>query len=83
MAAETFNVTITSPEKIIWKGRAESVSSKNTTGPFDILAGHENFITMVQNDPITIAGNGKAKTFQYENAVITVLEGNVTIYADI
>ncbi|HQU08238.1 MAG: hypothetical protein B7X04_04100 [Parcubacteria group bacterium 21-54-25] len=81
--AEKFNVIVTSPSAVIWKGMANSVSSKNSAGPFDILAGHENFITMVEKASIVIRNGTQEKEFSYENAVLSVLSGNLTIYADI
>lgn len=85
MAVQTdrFDVTITSSSAIIWKGVATSVSSKNSVGPFDILAEHENFVTMIENEPIVVRSGDKEKTFQYEDAVISVYNKKVTIYADI
>ena len=81
---EEFAVTITSAEERIWEGVAHSISSKNSAGPFDILPGHANFVTMVKNEPIIIRENSKEdKTFVYKTAVITVKDNKVEIYSDI
>lgn len=80
---DKFDVMITSPSAIIWKGIATSVSSKNSVGPFDILAAHENFVTMVENEPIIVRSGDKEKSFQYENAVISVYDKKVIVYANI
>lgn len=79
----TLNVVINSPEKLVWEGRANSVSSKNSTGQFDVLPGHANFVTMIENEPILIRVGEKEERFQYENAVLSVQGGNITIYAEI
>lgn len=48
------NVKIISPTQTIFQGQALSVSSANSTGKFDILPYHANFITMVQKVPIIL-----------------------------
>ncbi len=80
---EKFKVVINSPNKLIWDGVATSVSSKNSAGPFDILSEHANFITMIQNEPITVRTLSKEQTFTYKNAVLSVYKGIVTIYTEI
>lgn len=54
MAENVLNVKIMSPTQTIFEGQAFSVSSKNSTGAFDILPFHANFITMVQKTPILL-----------------------------
>ena len=81
---ETLKVVINSPDELIWEGEAESVSSENSTGKFDVLAEHANFVTMITNKPITIRTvGGKNQVFSYKTAVLSVRGGRVTIYAEI
>lgn len=80
---EKFKVRINSPNESIWEGMAVSLSSKNSAGPFDILPEHANFITMIQNEPIIVRTLGKEHVFTYKNAVLSVYNREVTIYADI
>ena len=54
MASNALNVKIISPTQTIFEGEAYSVSSSNSTGKFDILPFHANFITMVQKKPILL-----------------------------
>lgn len=76
-------VIINSPNKLIWDGIATSVSSKNSAGSFDILPEHANFITMIQDDPIVVRSMNEKHTFTYENAILSVYRGIVTIYTEI
>lgn len=80
---DRLSVSINSPDAVIWKGPATSISSRNSVGIFDILPGHANFITMVQNEPIVVRFAGKEMTFKYENAVLFVYEESVTIYVEV
>lgn len=52
--ADYLKVKVLSPNQILFQGLALSISSKNSFGNFDILPYHANFITLVQNQPITI-----------------------------
>lgn len=54
MATNVLNVKIVSPTQTLFEGQAYSVSSANSTGKFDILPYHANFITMVQKTPIIL-----------------------------
>ena len=81
--ASDFNVVINSPNELIWEGRAKSVSSTNSVGAFDILPGHANFVTMIESKPIIIRTGTGEHSYTYENAVLSVQGGTVTIYSGI
>lgn len=61
--ATFLNVKILSPTQTIYDGPALSVSSTNSSGKFDILPYHANFITLVQKSPVIlrIANLGKTE----------------------
>ena len=78
------NVRIDSPEKNIWEGKAQSVSSVNTQGPFDIMAYHATFITLIENQPIVIRDTeGKTVKFSFPHSVIFNRDNSVSIYTNI
>ncbi len=75
------HVRIMSPQELIHNADAESVSSKNLSGAFDILPQHANFITIVEKVPIYIRIKGqKALKFDFPMAVIMTTENKVDIY---
>ncbi len=81
MPAPTLHVRIISPQQLLLDTEAESVSSKNLQGSFDILPQHANFITMVENSPITIKiPNSKPVIFKFPLAIFLVTENKVSIY---
>ena len=81
MANPTLHVRILSPQKLLLDTMADSVSSKNIQGNFDILPQHTNFITMVENTPIVVrSANQKPISLAFPLAIILVLENNVSIY---
>lgn len=81
MANPTLHVRIISPQELILDTDADSVSSKNLQGSFDILAQHANFITMVENSPLIIRSkNQKPKTFNFPMAIIMAADNRVNIF---
>lgn len=82
--AEELSVAIINPDEKVWEGKAESVSTENSVGPFDVLPQHSNFVTIVRDKPITIRETtGKQQTIAYKTAVLVVKENQVMIYTDI
>lgn len=77
-------VFVINPDEMIWSGKAKSVSSENSAGPFDILPQHANFVTMIKNKPIVIRTDTDQKIeYSYKSAVISVEKDKVLIYSDI
>ncbi len=81
---DILNVNVLSPQDILYSGQATSVSSKNSSGNFDILAQHANFITIVEKFPIVIRTVEKKEvTFSFPLAVLYITNNKVTIYAQL
>lgn len=75
------NVTVSTAREELWVGHAQSVSSKNSDGPFDILPLHANFITLVVNQPITVVGeNGHGREFMFKQAIVYVANNEVKVF---
>ncbi len=83
MEKKTLEVKVISPKKEIFDGKALSVSSKNSSGNFDILPYHANFITLVKNEPIIIRVSPSRKIEIVPHlAILHCSENKVTIYVD-
>lgn len=54
MAQNFLNVKIMSPTQTIFDGEVLSISSVNSTGKFDILPYHANFITLISKNPVIL-----------------------------
>lgn len=80
---EKLFVSISSPEKILWEGEAESVSSENSKGAFDILSGHSNFVTIIEKKPLVVRRLDGDREFEFSTAIIYVHQNHITIYTDI
>lgn len=73
-------VSINNPDETIWEGPAESVSSENSSGPFDILPQHANFLTIVENKPLIVRTLSHKEVFNFSTCVIYTHDNYVSIY---
>jgi F0F1-type ATP synthase epsilon subunit len=84
MSTAPLTVIINSPEKLVWEGKAEYVSSINSQGPFDILPMHSNFISILENKTIKVKPVGSpAVTYSFPRCVLYTHSNVVKIYAKI
>ena len=66
-----------------FSGLAESVSSKNKLGKFDILPKHINFITLIFGN-LTIRTLDKTKiTYKFKRGVLETSENKVKMFLEI
>ncbi len=79
---DALRVVVLSPKGVVWEGKALSVASANSQGPFDLLPQHAHFISLIQNEKINVLTENGIKAFQYKNAVIRVIDDTVTIFSD-
>jgi F0F1-type ATP synthase epsilon subunit len=71
-----FHLKVYSPFKTYFEGNVASVSAVNDTGPFDILARHHNFLTLLNPCDLTIRDEGK------QDEVITITRGIMQVKSD-
>lgn len=80
---QTLQVRISKATDTLWEGKAQSVSSTNVDGPFDVLPLHANFVTLIKGIPITVVDSEGRKTiYSFKQAVMHVQDNEVKIYAD-
>jgi len=72
-------VKIESPERTLFAGSAQAITSYNKQGVFDILGYHENFITLIKNAVIIHFENKQKQTIPVEIGIMKVYENNVSI----
>lgn len=73
---DKFHFKIYSPFKVYFEGDITSVSAINDTGPFDILAGHHNFLTLLNPCDLTI------RVPDQEDVIIKITRGIMQVKAD-
>ena len=76
-------VTLRSKEKVLYNGVANTISSENERGPFDILPEHANFISLIHNYIIVDHGLVTEQSFQLEKGVMYVVSNKIDVYIGI
>jgi F0F1-type ATP synthase epsilon subunit len=82
-AKNRFTIKIFSPYQVYYQGEAVSLSASNRTGPFDILAGHINFFSLLTGGTVTLNTGFQKLEFQIGRGIIRVNKGDVTLFADV
>jgi F-type H+-transporting ATPase subunit epsilon len=74
------NVHISSPEKIMFEGQVEAVTSVNDKGEFDLLPLHENFICIIKKKAVIhYKIGGEKKEFAMASGVLKIQKNKVYI----
>jgi len=77
-------VKVYSPFRVYYDNQASSVSATNDTGPFDILPGHKNFLTLLTSGDIVVRStSGKEETITIDRGVLHVSNDIVRVFLDV
>jgi F-type H+-transporting ATPase subunit epsilon len=75
-------VSIATPDGVVFKGSADDVLLQGHEGQINILEGHANMVTTVEEGPVVLKGSGVDKTVDVLRGVLKVDEGKVSILVD-
>jgi F0F1-type ATP synthase epsilon subunit len=78
-----FKVKIFSPYQTYYEGEAVSLSAANRTGPFDILAGHINFFSLLSGGTVVLNTGFQRLEFQIARGILRVSHDQVMLFADV
>lgn len=81
--ATHMHVKVYAPFKVYYDGLAESISAENTTGPFDILATHHNFMTLLSPCNIVVRNEGKEEKVKITRGIMHVKKDEVIVFLDV
>ena len=80
----TMQVRVYAPFQVYYDGSADSLSATNETGPFDVLAQHKNFMSLLKPGDITIRQKGKPDfSMHVDRAIVHVRSNKVTVFLDV
>ena len=80
----TMQVKIYAPFKVYYSGEAVSLSAANETGPFDVLPGHKNFMSLLKPGDVTVRQKDQQDfNLKIDKAVLHVRENKVTVFLDV
>jgi len=75
-------VVVRNKDKVLYSGQAYAVSAVNEKGPFDILAEHESFISLIKDKIIIRTTPHEKQEIQIENGILRVYKDKVYIYVN-
>ncbi len=80
---KTLKVKVASPYIIYFDQPAISISGVNKTGPFDVLVGHHNFITLLEPCELLIKTETEEKRIRINGGLLHVKENIANVFLDI
>lgn len=80
---EIMDIKVYSPFKVYFEGEAFSVSAASTTGDFDILPRHHNFITLLTTCDLTVRSSSGDQTFGITGGIMHVKADKVIVFLDV
>jgi F0F1-type ATP synthase epsilon subunit len=83
LTEQQLHVKIFSPYKVYYDDLAESISAESLTGPFDILRGHHNFLTLLLPCNVVVRRERDELQFKIARGVMHVKENSATLFLDI
>jgi F0F1-type ATP synthase epsilon subunit len=78
------HVKVYAPFKVYFDGNARSISAVNDTGPFDILAKHHNFMTLLNPGDIIVRNDkGQEEKVTIQRGIMHVKADEVVVFLDV
>lgn len=76
-------VKVYSPFRTYFDDTAMSISAENLTGPFDILAGHKNFMTLLTACDVVVRSQRGEERISIDRGIMHVHNNQVTVFLDV
>ncbi len=80
---QKLHIKIYSPFKVYFDGEAESISAENDTGPFDVLARHHRFMTLLNPCDLVVRSGESEQRVRITRGIMHVRENKVTVFLDV
>lgn len=78
------HIKIYSPFKTYYDNDADSISAENDTGPFDVLLGHKNFLTLLKPCDLVIRKEGvENEKISITRGLMHVRSNDVVVFLDV
>ncbi len=80
---QILTVSVRTREKVLFEGSANTVTSFNHRGKFDVLPEHTNFITLISRYVIIDQGTDTESQLDLEKGILYVMSNHVNVYVGI
>jgi len=77
------SISVRTREKVLFEGTANTVTSFNLRGRFDILPYHANFITLISKYVIVDTGKETERQFDIDKGILYAMSNKVSVYVGI
>ena len=82
-AAKSLQLKVSSPFTVYFNEPALSISGVNGTGPFDLLPGHHNFITLLDACELNIRTSDAERKIRINGGLMHVKADSVAVFLDV
>jgi F-type H+-transporting ATPase subunit epsilon len=82
-STQVFQLKVLSPDKKYYQGQAVSLSAANKAGPFDILAQHTHFFSLLTPGSVSINTGSEQIDIPIASGIVKVADNNVTLFVNI
>lgn len=79
----SIHVKVYAPFKVYYDGQADSISAVNTTGPFDILGKHHNFMTLLSPGDIIVRSGEREEKITITRGIMHVKADDIIVFLDV
>lgn len=77
------NVKVYSPFHVYYDGDANSISAENLTGPFDVLYGHKNFMSLLIPSELVVRSSRGEEQIKIDRGIMHVRDNKVSVFLDV
>jgi len=78
----TFQLSLVSPEKLLFSGEVDQVDLPGAEGDFGVLAGHSPIVAMLRPGIVSVWTGGEAERFVLLGGIAEFSDADLTILAD-
>ncbi|OGH51501.1 MAG: hypothetical protein A3H17_04545 [Candidatus Levybacteria bacterium RIFCSPLOWO2_12_FULL_37_14] len=82
LKTSTLTIVIRNKDKVLYNGQAYALTAINDKGPFDILAEHESFISLIKGKVTIHTTPKEERQIQIDNGIVRVYKDKVYIYVN-
>lgn len=76
-------VRVLAPTAKLYEGPAVSITAQNKVGPFDVLAGHANFFSLISASEVSVNTGSQLLTFSVSEGLLKVKNNTATLFVNI
>lgn len=75
-----YTIRIMNRDHVLYEGEAESITSVNDAGEFDVLAEHANFIALIRDKLIIRESAGPTQEFSLKYGIMQIHDDDIKIF---